>query len=118
MKPRTLAATLVLGLAACLTSAQAQVVPLPCTVLMCMAGTSGVSGVLSSIADPSCAVPIAYWYLPDGTGLAVYDPYFDSFDSYNVRLAFLQSCVPGADVNPGVIAAIMLKHGSAASPSP
>ncbi|MBB5359143.1 hypothetical protein HDE76_002359 [Rhodanobacter sp. ANJX3] len=113
MKPRTLAAILVLGLAACFTSAQAQVIPLPCTVLMCMAGTSGF-GI--SAADPACTVPIAYWYLPDGTGLAVYDPYFDSVDSYNVRLAFLNTCVPGAAANPGVIATIMAKHGYAATP--
>lgn len=115
MKPRTLAATLVLALAAFFTSAQAQVIPLPCTVLTCMAGTSGFG---TSAADPACTVPIAYWYLPDGTGLAVYDPYFDSVDSYNVRLAFLQTCNPGAAANAAVIAAIMLKHGSAASPSP
>jgi hypothetical protein len=115
MKPRTLAATLVLGLAACFTSAQAQVIPTPCTVLLCMAGTSGFG---NSITDPSCTVPIAYWYLPDGTGLAVYDPYFDSFDSYNVRLAFLQTCIPGAAENPGIVAAIMLQHGYAAVPTP
>jgi hypothetical protein len=113
MKPRTLAATLVLGLAVCLTSAHAQVVPTPCTVLLCMAGTSGFG---TSIDDPSCAVPIAYWYLPDGSGLAVYDPYFDSIDSYNVRLAFLQTCIPGATENADVVAAIMLQHGSAPSP--
>ncbi len=113
MKPRTFAATLVLGLAACFTSAQAQVIPTPCTVLLCMAGTSGFG---SSVTDPSCTVPIAYWYLPDGTGLAVYDPYFDAVDSYNTRLAFLNSCIPGAAQNPAVIAAIMAQHGSAPSP--
>jgi hypothetical protein len=113
MKPRTLAAALVLGLAACLTSAQAQVIPLPCTVLLCMAGTT--SGFGTSAADPACTVPIAYWYLPDGTGLAVYDPYFDSVDSYNTRLAFLQTC-SGYPDNPDVVAAIMLQHGSSPSP--
>jgi len=115
MRPRTLAATLVLGLAACFTSAQAQVIPLPCTVLLCMAGTSGFG---TSVADPTCTVPIAYWYLPDGTGLAVYDPYFDPVDSYNARLAFLQTCIPGAAENPGIVAAIMLEHGSAIAPTP
>jgi hypothetical protein len=97
-----------LGLACVSNPVQAQGVPDPCKLYLCMASVSGYS-----TPAQGCEETIAYWHTPTPDGLAVYYYTFQPQPSYELRLHFMQQCKGSQQVqnNSDIFNTIMREWG-------